>query len=195
MFSLILSVVNLCLMLGILCLAIRDKDRIKELEKQLEIKQKQERRPEDRYSYLVSDLDTTFAFRIARRIINMCISKACPISNLQLNRIMFLFYAECCKQGINHVRHRLMFEAWDYGPVCRPVYMNYCAYGATKLTIRESEVDNEILGPDAEKILEHVIKYAEASPWQLQKACTDHKGYKSCYKEGEKNLIQDKFYK
>lgn len=156
---------------------------------------RQERNPEDKYSYLVSDLDTTFAFRIARRIINMCISRGHPISNLQLNRIMFLFYVECYKRNIGHAQHRLIFEAWDYGPVCRPVYMNYCPYGAAKLTIRQSEVDDEILGPDEEEALEHAIKYAEASPWQLQRACTEHKAYKSCYKEGEKNLIQDKFYK
>lgn len=49
MFTLTLHVISLCLLTIVLILSIRAKDRIKELETQLEIMKKQEQKPEDKY--------------------------------------------------------------------------------------------------------------------------------------------------
>lgn len=79
------------------------------------------------------------ALSVAMYIIDRCTRLGKPISNLQLQKI--LYYIQ-----LNFYRHlniqliREEFEAWDYGPVIPKVYFYFKSYGATKIcNLYESE--------------------------------------------------------
>lgn len=68
------------------------------------------------------------AIDIAKYVINKCTVEQHPISNLQLQKI--LFYIQKAFLESNMLAFIDEFEAWQFGPVVPEVYYLYCGFGS-----------------------------------------------------------------
>ncbi len=93
------------------------------------------------------------AIDIARYIINKCTSDDHPISNLQLQKI--LYYVQKAFLDEDMALFEDDFEAWQFGPVVPAVYYQYCGFGATPIrmeyNITLDDADRMIIDPIVEK--------------------------------------------
>lgn len=105
------------------------------------------------------------ALEIARYIINKCIELGRPVSNLQLQKILYYVQGEYMKSNNGIALFQDEIEAWQYGPVVPGVYYAYNMYSASEITdIQESiELESEI-----KNIINPVIgDKSKFSAWQL----------------------------
>lgn len=115
---------------------------------------------------------------VARYIISRCTEANRAISNLQLQKILYYVQATFL---IQHKRALFTdeIEAWQFGPVVRSVYREYCGYGAAAIYERkEPEVD---FSAEDKAIIDQVVSdklskrpwdlvqetHAEGKPWEL----------------------------
>ena len=125
---------------------------------------------------------------VAKYIINMCINEDSPISNLQLQKMLYFTYKNMLKSGIKLFNAE--FEARDYGPVCREVYDEFIAYGATKLSTKKETT--EPLRREISDIIDKVIKEnLNKSPWKIVEESKNEQAWKNAYKKGERNIMKD----
>ena len=75
------------------------------------------------------------ALDAAKYIINRCISFGHPISNLQLQKILYFCQLAHIKLSGKLLFSDEQFEAWQFGPVVRSIYVKYCLYFCSKVTI------------------------------------------------------------
>ena len=76
-------------------------------------------------SYLCSAMD------LAHYTIDRCNSEGNPISNLQLQKILYFLQSVYCRATGGSLIFPEEFEAWPYGPVLPEVYGEYSYYGAS----------------------------------------------------------------
>lgn len=130
------------------------------------------------------------ALEVAKYIVNRSIDENKPISNLQLQKILYFSHIDVLK-ATNEKLVDGQFEAWDYGPVLPDVYNEFSPYGANKLTIKEDVSENldKEIKDIVDKSIDECIKKA---PWELVKE-SHQKGspWHKAYKKGEKNIISD----
>lgn len=122
---------------------------------------------------------------VAKYIINYCLEIEKPITNLQLQKILYFVQGEYYR----HTKQFLIdddFYAWQYGPVIRSVYEDYCVYGGAKIYER----NNIPLNEDTKKIINPVIeKYMSKSPFQLVEESHRSGGaWQKCF-DGNKSTI------
>ena len=100
------------------------------------------------------------ALDIARYIINKCTKESSPISNLQLQKILYYIQKEYLK---NHeYAFSDVIEAWQFGPVVPEVYYYFCGFGAMPITSRyEIKLDNTQI---IDKI---ILEKRGLNPWEL----------------------------
>ena len=104
------------------------------------------------------------ALYLAKYIIDKCAKDEYPISNLQLQKILYQLQKELLKKGTVLINDD--FQAWAYGPVVPKVYFEFCSYGAKCI---DEKYDVKI-----EKQIKHVIdpiieKLRKDEPWELVK--------------------------
>lgn len=81
------------------------------------------------------------AIEIAKYIINKCTVDRHPISNLQLQKI--LYYVQRSFLLVGQLAFNDDIEAWQFGPVVREVYNQYCGFGASKIRLLyEVDIDD-----------------------------------------------------
>lgn len=95
---------------------------------------------------------------VAMYVIDRCTRMGKPISNLQLQKILYYiqlnFYHHFNMQLI-----REEFEAWDYGPVIPAVYLYFRSYGATRIcNLYESERGIFFENQRQEQLINRVIE-------------------------------------
>ncbi|MCF2641137.1 DUF4065 domain-containing protein [Roseburia hominis] len=102
------------------------------------------------------------ALDIAKYVIDKCTRDNCPISNLQLQKILYYIQKAFLNQGKHAFRDDI--EAWQFGPVVPVVYRKYCMYGAMPI-----EENSEIhLNEDDRRIIDTVIvQKRKINPWTL----------------------------
>lgn len=96
------------------------------------------------------------ASSIADFIIDKCCKEEDPISNLQLQKVLYFTWVEYYKKT-----GKILFLddicAWQFGPVVPEVYYEYCAYGGRPINIMcetaISDSDTEILNDIVEKYI------------------------------------------
>ncbi|MCI9005540.1 MAG: DUF4065 domain-containing protein [Lachnospiraceae bacterium] len=74
------------------------------------------------------------AMDIAKYIINKCTTDQNPISNLQLQKILYYVQKTFLENGI--VAFDDEIEAWQFGPVVPDVYYHYCGFGSMHIRMR-----------------------------------------------------------
>lgn len=92
------------------------------------------------------------AMSVADYIINKCYEEDKPVSNLQLQKILYFTWIDYFKQ----TRKTLFWDtfcAWQFGPVIPDVYYEYCVYGGRPINIK---CETEIIKED-EIILDNII--------------------------------------
>lgn len=103
---------------------------------------------------------------IAKYIVDYCTRCGKPITNLQLQKI--LYYVQ-----LNFIRvfGELAFpeniQAWQYGPVVPNVYERFSSYGPTKICNLYESV-NSMFSAEREKLVKRVINACTSiTPWEL----------------------------
>lgn len=103
------------------------------------------------------------ALDLAKYIVTKCVDDKQPISNLQLQKILYYIQKEYLKHD------RLAFsdeiEAWQFGPVVPDVYYYYCGFGSMKMIY--SCVNFEI-SEENKKIVDPIVEEKrDLPPWVL----------------------------
>lgn len=93
------------------------------------------------------------ALSMAKYIIDKCTKDKYPISNLQLQKILYYIQREFLQQGATAFPENI--EAWQFGPVVPEVYKQYCGFGALPIRMRYvvaiQSNDKNIINPIIEK--------------------------------------------
>ena len=74
------------------------------------------------------------ALELSKYIVTKCANDKCPITNLQLQKI--LYYIQKDYLSRNELAFDDLFEAWQFGPVIREVYYYFCGNGAMPIISR-----------------------------------------------------------
>lgn len=81
------------------------------------------------------------ALEVAKYTINKCIELGRPISNLQLQKILYYIQGEYMKKNQGEVLFNESIEAWQYGPVVPDVYYEYNIYSASRIIDKQEEIE------------------------------------------------------
>lgn len=105
------------------------------------------------------------AKELAKYIVNKCTNDGCPISNLQLQKI--LYYIQRQFLQINKKAFDDDIEAWQFGPVVPSVYHMYCGFGANPIRWTYDDESFELEGDDKFLIDVIVTQKRRLDPWDL----------------------------
>lgn len=123
------------------------------------------------------------ALYLAKYIIDKCAKDDYPISNLQLQKILYNLQKELLKKGTVLVNDD--FQAWAYGPVVPKVYFEFCSYGSMRIDEKYNvKIENQI-----KNIIDPIIEsLREEEPWELVEK-THFKGgaWDTIYRKGHGN--------
>ena len=103
------------------------------------------------------------AIDLAKYIVSKCIEDSHPISNLQLQKILYYIQKDFLQR--DEIAFSDDIEAWQFGPVVPNVYYYYCGYGAMPISITNDEF--EIVPSDAPYIDKIVEVKRELNPWDM----------------------------
>ena len=92
-----------------------------------------------------------------------CIEEKHPISNLQLQKILYFIQKDFLLKGL--VAFPDYFEAWRFGPVIPNVYYYFCSFGAMPITIKESNFDVPYVNLKA--VNDIIVEKRELNPWDV----------------------------
>jgi len=123
------------------------------------------------------------ALDIANYVVTKCTKDECPISNLQLQKILYYIQRY-------YLVHRDIpafsdeIEAWQFGPVVPDVYRHFCGFGAMKI----NAVFEELCIKDADRKVIDIVVNAKKnlSPWDLvNDTHREGKAWSIIFKNGE----------
>ncbi len=99
---------------------------------------------------------------IAKYVITYCMIQGAPISNLQLQKILYYLQVYYMRQGEPLFPEEIY--AWQHGPVVPEVYFMFSGYGAAKIqniyVTTIEEIDLNLIQPIIEKL-------RKIDPWTL----------------------------
>lgn len=106
------------------------------------------------------------ALDLANYIVDKCIKDGTPITNLQLQRILYFVQKDFLKRGSQAFSDYI--EAWRFGPVVPTVYFCFCGFGAMPiLFISRDTVPN--LSTD-KNIIDNIVENKRSlTPWEIAK--------------------------
>jgi len=103
------------------------------------------------------------ALDLSRYIVTKCIEDHHPISNLQLQKILYYIQREFLKNG--EIAFPDEIEAWQFGPVVPNVYYYFCGYGAMPISLAQESV---IINPQDAACINHIVEQKRMkNPWDL----------------------------
>lgn len=73
------------------------------------------------------------AIDLSKYIVSKCIADGHPISNLQLQKILYYIQKDFLSR--DDIAFSDDIEAWQFGPVVPNVYYHFCGFGAMPITI------------------------------------------------------------
>ncbi|WQV61371.1 DUF4065 domain-containing protein [Helicobacter pylori] len=104
------------------------------------------------------------ALDAAKILINLSLDNQKPITNLKLQKMLYVAQAESDSKLIKED-----FQAWDYGSVIPDVYRNFCINGSTPITKRE-EIPNNIDREKEKELAKIYNQYKDADAWNTVRA-------------------------
>ena len=133
------------------------------------------------------------ALNIAKYIINKCIEIGRPISNLQLQKI--LYYVQGAY--IENTNGDLLFgddiEAWQYGPVIPSVYYEFNIYSSSNISNKQEDIDVE---ERIKEIIDPIIKdKSSLDAWTLVNNTHNEEPWKTTYQFNKRNIINQECLK
>ena len=104
------------------------------------------------------------AVDLAKYIVTKCVNDKCPISNLQLQKI--LYYIQ--KKFLDDENNTIFLddiEAWQFGPVVPKVYYMFCAFGSMPIRF---EYENAPIDEHDRIVIDTVVEEKRIlDPWAL----------------------------
>lgn len=131
---------------------------------------------------------------LAAYIVKYCLDKGKPVSNLQLQKILYFVQLESLR-GKSRIEEAIMpdakFEAWRFGPVIRDVYYAYNLNAAMPIENISLGSNSKIEVPN---FVDGVVdRCLEEDPWSLVQIAHREGGpWKKIYTQGYKKLIPNK---
>lgn len=130
------------------------------------------------------------ALSVAEYIVSKCCREKCPISNLQLQKILYYIQVVFLRE-LGYPCFVEDVEAWKFGPVVRVAYNNYCGYGA--MPIYELVCDNQIFSQEEKNIVDRIVEEKRVlKPWQMvSDTHAEGKAWAKVFRngEGDKHII------
>lgn len=127
------------------------------------------------------------AVDIAKYVINKCIDLGRPISNLQLQKILYYIQGEYINKTNGKVLFNNKISAWQYGPVIPDVYDEFYGYSSSNINIKYS---TDELCENIKNIIDPVIEEkSKISAWLLVAQTHKELPWVKSYEEGRKNDI------
>lgn len=78
------------------------------------------------------------AMDLADYIVSSCSKENEPVSNLQLQKMLYFLQTVYCRATRGELLFDEEFEAWPYGPVLPEVYFSYSKYGGRAIDMSRS---------------------------------------------------------
>ena len=123
------------------------------------------------------------AINIAKYIINKCIELNRPISNLQLQKILYYVQGEYIKLNNGKILFDDDIMAWKYGPVVPTVYYEFNQYSSSDI---DTEQENEVIENHVKNIIDPVIiNKSMLSAWKLVEDTHNELPWKTSYQIGQ----------
>lgn len=127
---------------------------------------------------------------VAKYIICKCSLDGEPISNLQLQKILYYI-----QKDFLQIHHRALFadefEAWPFGPVVRSIYNKYCGFGS--MTIYDDQVIEPQFSEEEKKCIDSIVENKRSiSPWKMvEDTHAEGKAWDLVFRDGMgyKNII------
>ena len=122
------------------------------------------------------------ALDLAQYIVNKCIQDNHPISNLQLQKIMFFIQKEFLQNNFG-IAFEDRIEAWQFGPVVPITYSKYCCFGGMPITIYEESP----FIPEHKNLVDNIIiEKRKLRPWDMVEMTHKPGGaWDNVYKHGD----------
>lgn len=121
------------------------------------------------------------AIDLSKYIVLKCIQDEHPISNLQLQKILYYIQKDFLSRDVLAFSDSI--EAWQFGPVVPNVYYYYCGYGAMPISSTHEiyEVDSE----DKSRIDAIVEEKRRLDPWTMvAETHKENSAWDQIYKNG-----------
>ncbi len=105
------------------------------------------------------------ALDLAKYIVDKCARENQPISNLQLQKILFYIQRECLRT-YDEPAFFAEIEAWKFGPVVRIVYYHFCGSGGNPIRFKFQNLDQTKI--KFKDIVDRVVEEKrKVNPWEM----------------------------
>lgn len=124
---------------------------------------------------------------LAKYIINKCVQDKQPISNLQLQKILYYVQVAFLQEHKNPLFTEEI-EAWQFGPVVPIVYGYFCGFGSLRINVNYDDIFLTINDKD-KMMLDKIVEEKRGQlPWQLvADTHASNKAWSKIYKSGQGN--------
>lgn len=103
------------------------------------------------------------AVELAKYIVTKCVNDQHPISNLQLQKILYYVQKAYIDKGSQAFPDDI--EAWQFGPVVPEAYYRFSGFGAMPISLT---YDSVLLSDEDTKIIDPIVEENRAkNPWDL----------------------------
>lgn len=103
------------------------------------------------------------ALDLSKYIVSKCKKDNHPISNLQLQKILYYIQKEFLKKGSAAFLDEI--EAWQFGPVVPGVYYHFCGFGAMPIF---NSCDDYLINTEDASAIDRIIEEKRVlDPWVL----------------------------
>lgn len=127
------------------------------------------------------------ALDVAKYIVVKCMKDGHPITNLQLQKILFYIQREYLF-ATDQPLFKDSFESWKFGPVVPKVYYRYCGFSGNEINFQIDMTIPKIKNEDKKVINRITEEKRVLMPWDLVKE-TQQKGgaWDRIFKDGKGN--------
>ena len=124
------------------------------------------------------------AVDLANYILDKCTTECHPISNLQLNKILYYIQKEFLNK-FDKPCFEEDFEAWQFGPVILSVYYKYSGFGA--IPIKEKCTSLPFFPAEEKQVIDDTIcEKRSKGAWELVSDTHEEgKAWSRVYRDGE----------
>ena len=124
------------------------------------------------------------AIDLSKYIVSKCIRERQPVSNLQLQKILYYIQKDYLSRG--DIAFSDDIEAWQFGPVVPNVYYYFCGFGARPISIPYDDVS--FSGEEVCNVNRIVEEKRILDPWDMVEETHKPNGaWAQIYQEGRGN--------
>lgn len=106
---------------------------------------------------------------LSHYIVDKCTRDNSPVSNLQLQKILYFIQSVYCRNRDGKLLFEENFEAWPYGPVISSVYNEFSSFGGRviEMTFSLGSSMSNLDSAELRFIDEGIVELRRMYPWDL----------------------------